>query len=234
MSREGARSRTVLGTVIALAFSTTLTAKKAPVEPPRPVGRVLFEVDSACVLYVGDQRILETKDDATIGADVAPGSYRGIALSSDGVRRVERDFTVEDGGLTIVALRLAEAGTDLADACAVSINPAGDENRSGPVKDACLLRPRQEGDIEPPKLVHKVEPAYPASLRNRGIAGEVVLECIIDVNGRVQANKVLRTAAQELVEPSVIAASAWTYEPAKLNGLPQAVYLVVRVKYSLG
>ena len=64
------------------------------------------------------------------------------------------------------------------------------------------------------------------------VQGEVVLECIIDEEGHVSINKILKKVdmVQEAAEEAV---KQWRYHPAILNGRPQAVYLVVKLKFNL-
>jgi TonB family protein len=72
----------------------------------------------------------------------------------------------------------------------------------------------------------------PAIAQRANIHGEVILECIMDGNGDVKVNKVLEPVAmaQSAAEDAV---TRWKYKPAMPDGHPQAVYLVVRVKFSL-
>jgi TonB family protein len=60
------------------------------------------------------------------------------------------------------------------------------------------------GHIRPPTKLRHVNPEYPELARRAGVGGEVVLECLIDVNGEVtdvrvlSGNPLLREAAARL------------------------------------
>jgi TonB family protein len=59
-----------------------------------------------------------------------------------------------------------------------------------------------------------------------GIDGIVILEAIVDEQGRVQSVKVLR-GQPLLVKPAVEAVRQWVYEPLRLNGTASAFELTV-------
>ena len=91
---------------------------------------------------------------------------------------------------------------------------------------------RITSDIKPPVLKHKVEPDYPIMAKRAKVSGEVVLECIIDEEGNVSISKVLKKVdmVQQAAESAI---KQWKYEPAVMGGRPQAVYLIVKLKFNL-
>ena len=91
---------------------------------------------------------------------------------------------------------------------------------------------RITSDIQPPVLVKRIEPDYPIMAKKARVSGEVVLECIIDQEGNVSISKVLKKVdmVQQAAEEAV---KQWKYTPALMEGRPQAVYLIVRVKFNL-
>ena len=87
--------------------------------------------------------------------------------------------------------------------------------------------------LTPPMLLQRVEPRYPRSAMRSRAKGEVVLEAIIDEQGHVLLNRLIETADAVLTVTSLEAVRQWRYKPAMLDGKPQAVYLMVRIKYNL-
>jgi protein TonB len=83
-----------------------------------------------------------------------------------------------------------------------------------------------------PRKVHDVRLAYPAQARAARAEGLVILEAIIDVDGRVAALRVLRPVPL-LTEPAFDAVRQWRYEPAWLNGQPVPVVMTVTVNFTL-
>jgi protein TonB len=80
-------------------------------------------------------------------------------------------------------------------------------------------RIRVSGRYQEAKLIHKVDPIYPAQARAARISGNVTLEITIGQDGRVENVKpveghpVLAAAAQEAVRQ-------WVYQPTLLQGTP--------------
>ncbi len=99
-----------------------------------------------------------------------------------------------------------------------------------PVVHRAPLRPG--GDIRPPqKLVH-VAPIYPPLAVAARLEGRVVLDCVIDEDGRVASVTVLR--AQPLLEAAAVeAVRQWRYRPTLLNGVRVGVLLTVTVDFRL-
>jgi TonB family protein len=96
-------------------------------------------------------------------------------------------------------------------------------------KDAMACK----GDIQPPKLLKRVDPVYPEEARQKGIQGVVILEAKIDESGRVMDTMVLRSVTG-LDEAAVEALKQWVYEPMVINGKPMRALFTVTVKFQLG
>jgi len=88
------------------------------------------------------------------------------------------------------------------------------------------------GDVKPPKLVRRVEPAYPELARLSRSEGIVILEATTDVYGRVVAVRVLRSLPL-LDEAAIDAVRQWVYEPLIVNGRPRPVTFTVTVRFVL-
>ena len=82
--------------------------------------------------------------------------------------------------------------------------------------------------VTPPVLVKRVEPEVPR--RRDEIAREIVLSCVVDERGAIRVEFVL-TGSPERDEAAIAAVNQWIYQPAIFEGHPQAVYLVVRLRW---
>lgn len=89
------------------------------------------------------------------------------------------------------------------------------------------------GDVTPPLLIQRVEPAYPEIERKVHKEGIVILEAIITSEGAVDEVKVLKSADAILDEAAKRAVMQWRYRPATLNGRAVRVYLTVTVSFRL-
>jgi protein TonB len=93
---------------------------------------------------------------------------------------------------------------------------------------------RITSDVTPPERIASsyVEPEYPMVAKRAKISGEVIFECIIDENGNVKVQKVLKPVPM-VVDAAREAVEKWKYKPAIFEGRPQAVLMTVRVKFNL-
>jgi protein TonB len=91
---------------------------------------------------------------------------------------------------------------------------------------------RAVGDIEPPKLIKKVDPIYPEEARKAEIEGVVILEATTDKYGRVQRVKILRSIP-ELDQAAMDAVKQWVYEPKIIDEKPRGVIFTVTVVFKL-
>ena len=89
-----------------------------------------------------------------------------------------------------------------------------------------------QGEVEPPELVHKVQPQYPDLARRARIQGKVILEAIIDTMGNVREVRVLRSIPL-LDRPALDAVCCWKYKPAMKDGHPVTVFFTVIVDFTL-
>jgi protein TonB len=102
-----------------------------------------------------------------------------------------------------------------------------------PVRPAAPPSPvRPGGDIRQPVRIKDVAPVYPAIAQAARIQGFVIIEATIDVNGRVQDAKILRSIPL-LDAAAVDAVRQWQYTPTLLNGMPVPVIITVTVNFTL-
>ena len=91
---------------------------------------------------------------------------------------------------------------------------------------------RTGGNIQPPALVKRVEPIYPDIAVRAHIEGTVILEAIVNEEGRVESVKVLRSVGV-LDRPAMEAVQQWMYEPLTLNGIRSPFILTVVLTFKL-
>ena len=76
--------------------------------------------------------------------------------------------------------------------------------------------------VQPPMLIRRVEPKYPASALSQKVQGEVILKCTTDPEGKVikaeiiKGNKLLAAGSSEI-------AGLWKYTPWIIDGTPKPV-----------
>lgn len=85
---------------------------------------------------------------------------------------------------------------------------------------------------QPPRALTTVQPGYPEIARESSVEGTVVIQALVGKDGRVEDTRVAQSIP--VFEDSAVAAvRKWTFEPAKANGKPVAVWVAVPVKFTL-
>jgi protein TonB len=98
-------------------------------------------------------------------------------------------------------------------------SPAAEGNSSGSVVP-----------VKGPQRVKSVAAVYPEEARRAGLSGDVVLECEIDAQGKVNSLKLL-SGVSPLYEAAIDAVMEWEFEPAILRGQPISSATTVTVRY---
>ena len=88
------------------------------------------------------------------------------------------------------------------------------------------------GEVTAPALLERVEPDYPPLAVRAQVQGMVILEAVVDRDGRVEDVRVLRSIPL-LDSAAVAAVRKWRYSPLLLNGQPERFVLTVTVSFSL-
>lgn len=88
------------------------------------------------------------------------------------------------------------------------------------------------GEVKPPRLIARSVPVYPAAARQVGIEGNVVIDGVIDANGRVTKMKVL-SGPSLLRNAAMDAVQRWRYQPTLLDGKAVPVEMNITVEFHL-
>jgi len=102
--------------------------------------------------------------------------------------------------------------------------PPVPQRTSAPVRASELVQ-------EPRKIVD-ARPIYPELARQSHVEGTVILEAILDRNGRIDRVRVLRSVP--LLDAAAIeAVRQWLYTPTVLNGQPVQVLITITINFQL-
>ena len=91
---------------------------------------------------------------------------------------------------------------------------------------------RVGGELKAPALLERVEPEYPLIAVRARVQGVVILEAVVDRQGRVEELRVLRSIPL-LDDAALAAVRQWRYSPLLLNGKPERFVLTVTVSFNL-
>jgi periplasmic protein TonB len=92
---------------------------------------------------------------------------------------------------------------------------------------------RPGSGIQPPRLLREVKAQYTEDARQRGIAGDVVLEIVVRRDGSVGDVKILQGLGGGLNERAVQAVRQWKFAPAQRLGAAVDVIVEVSVEFTL-
>lgn len=86
--------------------------------------------------------------------------------------------------------------------------------------------------MKAPVVRQRVEPVIPEEARKARVSGIVIIEAVIDRQGRVSEARVLKPLPFGLDDAAIEAVKQWTFEPGTLDGQPVDVIfnLTVNVK----
>ena len=115
--------------------------------------------------------------------------------------------------------------------------PGGVETLSGggvpPAPPPAPVAPiRLHQGMKPPYKTVDVAPVYPPVAQRARVEGVVILEAVIDAQGRVASVRILRSIAL-LDQAAVDAVRQWRFTPALLNEQAVPIFLTVTVNFTL-
>ena len=92
---------------------------------------------------------------------------------------------------------------------------------------------RVGGSVKAPVAIIHTPPVYPEIAKRARVSGVVVIEAIIDKQGRVKNAKILRGLPMGLDQSALDALKQWTFHPATLDGRPVEVFYVLTINFAL-
>lgn len=94
-------------------------------------------------------------------------------------------------------------------------------------------RPMRVGSgIQPPRKIKDVRPTYPLGALSDQSRGIVVIEAVVDADGRVSEAQVVQSVPA-LDQAALDAVWQWEFEPSRLDGVAVAVIITVVVQFSI-
>ena len=93
---------------------------------------------------------------------------------------------------------------------------------------------RESSQVQvPPKWIKRAHPVYPETMRRSGLRGNVVVEFMVDIEGRVRNAVVVRTLNPAFDEPALTAVRAWKFEPGRRDGVPVNTRMQQSISFSM-
>ena len=105
------------------------------------------------------------------------------------------------------------------------------------VRDPNMFKGMQVFDIskldQTPVARFQARPQYPFEMRRAGIAGEVVVDFLVDANGDVQNAYAIRSSQREFESAAVQAVSKWKFKPGRKGGRDVITHMQVPIVFTL-
>ena len=89
------------------------------------------------------------------------------------------------------------------------------------------------GDVQPPKLIHVVEPAFDPKSEEAFTSGVVRIQIVVTLEGGVRDPKVIAGLNDRQDKKAVEAVTQWRFKPALRQGEPVNVRATVEVNFHL-
>ena len=89
------------------------------------------------------------------------------------------------------------------------------------------------GGVSAPKVIYSPDPEYSKEAKQARWDGTVVLQAIVDTDGKPKYLKVVKSLGHGLDEKAVEAVQGWQFSPAMKDGKPVKVRLLIEVTYHL-
>jgi protein TonB len=117
------------------------------------------------------------------------------------------------------------------------ITPSASVNVIPEVRDTSLFKGMQVFDIskldQTPVPKYQARPQYPFEMRRAGIAGEVLVDFLVDTNGDVQNAYAVRSSQREFEASAVQAVSKWKFKPGRKGGRDVITHMQVPIVFTL-
>jgi TonB family protein len=166
--------------------------------------------------------VKDTSNVPAYDAPVEPARKPALGEVRLAAPKVTRKNQAEESGAADPGLALN--GVTAADSSSLSILTNKSKGPAAPLPVG--------GDVKVARLLSSVPPVYPQMARAQRVSGDVTIDALIDVNGRVSATRVI-SGPTLLHEAAMGAVRQWKYQPATLNGIPTATHLTVTVQFRL-
>ena len=93
--------------------------------------------------------------------------------------------------------------------------------------------PMGTGVMTPPRVRRQTKPEYPIEMRRSGMRGDVVVDFVVDIEGRVTQAYVVRSLNPAFDEPALTAIRQWTFEPGRRGDTPVNTHSQVSIHFEL-
>ena len=88
-------------------------------------------------------------------------------------------------------------------------------------------------DVRLPKVTRDAKPQYTAGAMRAGVQGGVLIQTVVEADGRVGDLRVIRSLHEDLDAEAIRAARQWLFEPGTFMGQPTPVVVTIEMTFTL-
>jgi TonB family protein len=92
---------------------------------------------------------------------------------------------------------------------------------------------RQTGKLVQPIVKFQTRPVYPWAMQANGMRGEVLVDFVVDIEGRVRNAFVVRSLNPSFDDPALEAVRKWLFEPGRAGDRPVNTHMQVPIFFQL-
>lgn len=93
---------------------------------------------------------------------------------------------------------------------------------------------KPKGPTRPPRLTHRVEPAYPSAAKQLGLEGSALVRALVSASGSVADASLVESSGHQMLDDAALAAvRKWKFSPALKDGVAVEEHVKVRVRFKI-
>ena len=178
----------------------------------------------------GKRELINTSESGDFSLRGLPAGTYTVQVRKPGFAILERQNIAIPAGAEVRLDLVLNIGTIIETLKVTAPRPAGTQQ----AQTAVPTRIRVGGNVQAAKLITQVNPIYPATLKQQGIEGTVLLRTVISTAGVPLEIELLNTSSHpEFVAASTDAIRQWRYDPTLLNGNPVEVITAITINFTL-
>lgn len=202
-------------TTFAVIFNPASAAEKTPEATPR-----LLEAAPVRLKPAKRMKLQESIPERVEWADVAVDETGKVTAIKNAPEGLARDFEIAARNWRFAPARKGGVA-------------AASEIRMPFVVVTEEAEGMAEGKRTIPKVVRQERPIYPVAMRASGMRGEVVVDFIVDIEGRVRNPYVVRSLNPAFDDPAIDAVRQWKFEPGRVGDRPEPTHMQVPIVFQL-
>lgn len=200
---------------LALIFNPASADPEKPDATPR-----LLEVDVVSLPRPKDAKPTDNFDDIVVIADIAIDATGRVTAVKNVPPGLEKPFEN-----SLKNWRFAPARQDG--------QPIAAEIRAPFVLETEGGEPTPIGKRTLPRVTFQARPQYPWIMRASGMRGDVIVDFVVDIEGRVRNAFVHRSLNPAFDDPALEAVKKWRFEPGRIGAVPTNTHMQVPIRFEL-